>query len=355
VITATNPSPVGMGVGRGSTKESRLEGLRRVHEPPSRKSSKARAKASAPPREKALDDDDDPLHDVQHSVQSGGMTWRMLIPSEQGLRGKAGISSLGSTVGMNDVVDSAEYQFLQREREEESRVEQSTSQAKTGDDLVWLSDTRSSAMAEAMSSRIKDCADGALAAFATVRGGPRRKCFNSQRKSCTGDQEFGLSHLADELDLDPEDLPMAPPTLGSRPTKSLLELDKLQAELDAGAFMDIDRDDDGTRDLIGSAEISELVPKPFLTFHTFEHVRTWMQLWGAQNQPMKMLPGGGKSKRVYVCRHPAFGKWSMRQIKKGEPPACSKPACKSKLKKTATSTTCPATAESLAATEVCAG
>ena len=173
-ITATNPSPVGMGVGRGSKKESRLKGGRRVHEPPSRKSSKARAKASAPPREEALDDDNDPLHDVQHSVQSGGMTWRMLIPSEQGLRGKAGISSLGSTVGMNDVSG-------------------------------------------------------------------------------------------------------------------------------------------------------------------------FIQLWGAQNQPMKFLPGGGKSKRVYVCRHPVFGTWSTR---------C--PARKSTASATATDATCPATAESLAATEVCA-
>ena len=77
-----------MGVGRGGKKvpvTSGLKGGRRV--PPeyaSAQGSKAQ-KASAPPREEALDDDD-PMQDVKSSVQSNGMTWRMLIPSEQGLR-----------------------------------------------------------------------------------------------------------------------------------------------------------------------------------------------------------------------------------------------------------------------------
>ena len=124
-----------MGVGRGNKVpvSSRPKGARRVPAYPSAKGSNAHRKASSPPREEALDEDDDPMQDAKHSVQSGRMTWRMLIPSEQGLRGKAGISSLGSTVDMRDVVDSAEYQFLQREREEQSRVEQSAAQAKTGD------------------------------------------------------------------------------------------------------------------------------------------------------------------------------------------------------------------------------
>ena len=349
-----------MGVGRGKNVpvSSRPKGARRVPEYTSAKGSNARGKASAPPREEALDEDDDPLQDVKHSVQSRRMTWRMLIPSEQGMRGKAGISSLGSTVDMQDVVDAAEYQFLQRESEEQSRVEQSAAEAKTGDDLVWLSDTRTSTMASAMQERIKDCASGAQAAFHSVQGGSRRKCFNAQRKSQSDANDrfqmqgqkvpSDLSHLADALDLDAEDLPFAPPPLGSRPSKSLLELDKLQQELDANAFMDmavVGRDDE--TDLIASAGISELVPKPFLIFQTFDHVHTWMQLWGSQNQPMKFLPGGGQSKRVYVCRHPAFGKWSTRHPKKDKPMACKTTA-------TATDGTCPATAESLAATEVCA-
>ena len=166
-----------MGVGRGGKKvpvTSGLKGGRRV--PPeyaSAQGSKAQ-KASAPPREEALDDDD-PMQDVKSSVQSNGMTWRMLIPSEQGLRGKPGVHSLGSTVDMHDVVDTAEYQFLQQEREEQSHVEQSAAQAKTADDLVWLSDTVSSTMASAHAARIKECASGARATFQSVRGG--RKSF----------------------------------------------------------------------------------------------------------------------------------------------------------------------------------
>ena len=337
----------GMGVGRGGKKTpvSRLKGGRRVPEPPSTKSSKARAKAPAPPLDD--DDDDDPLNDApKHFVQSGGMTWRMLFPSEQGLRGKAGISSLASTVDMVDVVDSAEYQFLQREREEECRVEQNAAQAKTGDDVLWLSDTMSSTLASAMAARIKDCACGAQAAFDSVRGGPRQRCFNAQRKSnsCTGDHldrfgmqgatvPSGLGDLADDLDLDPEDLPkMAPPALGSRAGKTMFELDKLQAELDANAFMDIDPTDEGATDLIASAAISELVAKPYLIFQNYEHVHTWMQLWGSQNRPMKMLPGGGKSKRVYVCRHPEYGQWSTRKMKTGTPACIPAPPKKPNFK-----------------------
>ena len=129
-----------------------------------------------------------------------------------------------------------------------------------------------------------------------------------------------------------------------------------QAELTAGAFMDIDEEcDDGKTHLMSSAGYTELQPKPCMVFQNFDHAHTWVQLWGAQHQPMKVLPGGGRSKRVYVCRHPAYGKYQRGKqcLADGCGPSC-KPGSKAgkALGKKASGKLPAPTAESLAATEV---
>ena len=122
-----------------------------------------------------------------------------------------------------------------------------------------------------------------------------------------------------------------------------------QAELDADAWLDEDADD-GRTQLMSTAGIMEMEAKPLMIFSNFEHADTWVQLWGAQHQPMKMLPGGSKSRRVYVCRHPLYGKYSTRKKTKK-----TKASARAPWKKSAAcgSTSCTATEESLAATEVC--
>ena len=126
-----------------------------------------------------------------------------------------------------------------------------------------------------------------------------------------------------------------------------------QAELDADAFL-CEEEDDGRTQLMSTAGITELVAKPLMIFSNWDHADTWVQLWGAQHQPMKMLPGTNKSKRVYVCRHPLYGQFSTRKKKKATSEAPSKKSKKSASATTAASgaQSCQATAESLAATEV---
>ena len=118
-----------------------------------------------------------------------------------------------------------------------------------------------------------------------------------------------------------------------------------QAEINAEALADEEQDDAKTS-LMASAGTVELVAKPLLLFSDFDHCDTWMQLWGAQHQPMKLLPSSNASKRVYGCRHPVHGKYANRgrAKKKGSSPQ--------KTKASSSAATCTATTASLAATEV---
>ena len=126
-----------------------------------------------------------------------------------------------------------------------------------------------------------------------------------------------------------------------------------QAELEADSWI-ADEGDDGRTQLMSAAARNELVAEPLLIFSDFQHAHTWVQLWGAQHRPMKLLPGGSTSRRVYVCRHPLYGKYSERTRKKSSERAPWKTQCATRKPASAGSNSCAATEESLAATEVCA-
>ena len=120
-----------------------------------------------------------------------------------------------------------------------------------------------------------------------------------------------------------------------------------QARFDADALK-LEEDDDKQTELLATAAHRELRAEQLLLFAGWNHVKLWMSLWGAQHQPMKLLPGGGQSKRVYVCRNPTYGKWCCKNRPLGKVDREEKKKQGGKAAKSVKS----CTEASLAATEV---
>lgn len=62
-----------------------------------------------------------------------------------------------------------------------------------------------------------------------------------------------------------------------------------------------------------AARNEEMTPRFGMIFKSLEHADAWVRLWGASNMPMRVLPGGNASKRVYVCRSAQFCAFGHRR------------------------------------------
>ena len=110
-------------------------------------------------------------------VKSRGITWGMWVPTSSGVLSSRGVSTDGSA-GKDYRPHSAEAAYLQQERVEREEIELSSAQAKNVDDVLWLSDTTTSKLADNFEARVKAFADGA--SELSLRGGGKRK-FKSFR------------------------------------------------------------------------------------------------------------------------------------------------------------------------------
>ena len=119
--------------------------------------------------------EDNPLEDDPR-VTSKKMSWRMLLASKDGMTAAAGITAQSHDA--NSIhEDSAEYQYLKQERDEQATVEKASADAQNMEDCLWCSDTTSAALEQSLRARVKQVADGSqVHTFMKGWGGIARAC-----------------------------------------------------------------------------------------------------------------------------------------------------------------------------------
>ena len=112
---------------------------------------------------------DDPLDD-NPGVTSKKMSWRMLLATKDGMTAASGIETESFT--SNDIhEDSAEWQHLQEDRQEQANVEKASADANNMDEYLWCSDTTTATLSSSLRARVKAVADGAQACTFSQGGG----------------------------------------------------------------------------------------------------------------------------------------------------------------------------------------
>ena len=116
--------------------------------------------------------EDNPLDD-DPGVTSKKMTWRMLLASADGMRAADGITAQsGNANSIHE--DSADYQYLRQERDEQAEVERASAEVGNMEECLWCSDTTSAALEQSFGVRVQQVANGAQARtfMKGGRGGP---------------------------------------------------------------------------------------------------------------------------------------------------------------------------------------